>query len=852
MRKNKKDNSKNRSIIVALLILITILFTTRLTISATIKTTEDEKTLSFESVGAGVRLDIDKTSGVYHISKDGKPFIGDGLVAMRVKEKMLLNAGVDGKLTGEMLLKGFKSSEGSDKIGKYKSETINWEASGLRFDTEFRVYEREAAVKFIQVYPEGYNAGSESSFGDTALNYPVFVAGESEKDKNLFAYNYQIWPQAMFGKNVKRTLADWGNGYIATPLFIFDKSGWTAVLSPYNDFLVRFVRVLDLSERGIGPAAAVGLDGEIKSLEPGHVTESVVVFSNKGVVDSMNLLGESLLKESGKKKIGKNDTFFLKYLGYWTDNGAYYYYRTEPGKNYERTLLELGDYIKRERIPVRHIQLDSWWYYKSKIDNGVMLWEPIKEMFPNGLVEFQKKLKIPLTFHNRYFAIDTPYKDRMPFVGNKDAVVGKKKEGESRGSGPSGSDGIQPTTRDVFDIWAESDKSWGGVMYEQDWLGTQITRVDALRSDPKLAADWMKNMNDAMAAKGLDIQYCMPTVLFYFESTRHKVVTNIRSSNDYYVRFQGRSVNMWWEHYFASPLIAAVGAYPYKDVFITNPPDKTFDNPLKARTYLTSGDPNNKYDESAHLFEPYNRQEALLSILSAGPVGIGDRIGDINKPIVMLMTDEDGSLVKPDHPLVPVERMFFRNPMTEKETLIGYTQSVVSGRTWYYVLGIHVNELLVNNKLKFELTNEDLPLNGDYVLYDFYSGKVLKVGKEFSLKRGLRQTEFVYAVLAPIDEYGRALIGDAGKFVMGSSARIKTISSSSKGMKIELNGPNGSATRLVIFSEKVPKKVISLSRKHEITKRSASSKKDGWLKVEENVYEIDLAGGVGETVEIMF
>ncbi|MFA6448555.1 MAG: hypothetical protein WCX65_03720 [bacterium] len=836
---------------------ITIIVATTLLISCvsfagSLKTTEDGNSLSIENADSGLLLEINKTSGVYHISKGGKRFIGDGLVAMRINGRMLLNAGPDGAPSGEMKLNGVSTSAGADKTGAYKSAILKWETEGLRFDTEFRVYEEKTAVKFMQSFPDGYKAAKTAAFGDTSLNFPVFAPDDSGAGMNVFSYNYQIWPQALFGKNVKRALSNWTDGFIATPLFVFDQSGWTGALAPFSDFLIRFTRALDLSSRGFGHAVAVGLDGELQNLEPGRVTESIVVFSDKGVVDSMNSLGAAMLAESGKKPLEKNETFFLKYLGYWTDNGAYYYYRTAPGKNYSETLLALGDYLKKENIPARHIQLDSWWYYKSKIDNGVMLWEPVKEMFPDGLADFQKKLGLPLTFHNRYFAIDTPYKDRMPFIGNEGAKAAAESKSITPGSGPSAKDGLQPLTREVFDIWADSVKSWGGVMYEQDWLGTQISRVDALRGDPDLASNWMKNMNVAMAARGLDIQYCMPTILFYFESTRHQAVSNIRSSNDYYVRFHGRSVNLWWEHYYTSPLIAAVGAYPFKDVFITNPPDKTFADPLRARGYLASGDPNNKYDENAHLFEPYYRQEALLSILSAGPVGIGDRIGDINKPLVALMADEEGALVKPDRPLAPVERMFFKNPMAEKETLVGYTQSAVSGRTWHYVLGMHVNELLINNKMTFTLTNNDLPLSGDYVIYDFYGGSALRVGKEFSLKRGLRQTEFVYAVLAPVDARGRALIGDAGKFVTASSARIKSWTDGPNGMEIELNGPKNSATRLLIYSETAPSKVMSVSRNLAIGGKPASGAGEGWFEAGDNLYEIDLAGGAGEKVNIEF
>ena len=474
-----------------------------------VRTSDSGNIVIIENSSSGMRIDIDKTSGVYHVSKDGKRFAGDGLVAVRVNGRMLLNAEPGGTLSGDMKLTGVKTSSGADKTGDYESATIGWDTAGLRFDTEFRIYSQTAAIKFLQIFPEGYKTTEKAAFGDTSLNFPVFAADDSGADMNVFAYNYQIWPQAQFGKNVKRTVSNWSNGFIATPLFIFDKSGWTGVLAPFSDFLIHFVRALDLKAQGFGGAIAVGLDGELLKLEPGHVTQSILVFSNTGVVDSMDKLGAALLAESGKKPLDKNGTFFLKYLGYWTDNGAYYYYRTEPGKNYADTLLAFGDYVKKENIPVRHVQLDSWWYYKSKVDNGVMRWEPQTDMFPEGLAAFQKKLGLPLTFHNRYFAIDTSYKDKMAFIGNDGVKIGEADKNAEFGNGPSSKNGLQPLTREVFDIWGQSVRDWGGVMYEQDWLGTQISRVEALRSDPALAGNWMKNMNAAMQDRGLDIQYCM-------------------------------------------------------------------------------------------------------------------------------------------------------------------------------------------------------------------------------------------------------------------------------------------------------------------------------------------------------
>ena len=53
--------------------------------------------------------------------------------------------------------------------------------------------------------------------------------------------------------------------------------------------------------------------------------------------------GDLLLLRSGKKRAAAWDLdYSLRYLGYSTDNGAYYYYNTEKGKERETTMLHLG------------------------------------------------------------------------------------------------------------------------------------------------------------------------------------------------------------------------------------------------------------------------------------------------------------------------------------------------------------------------------------------------------------------------------------------------------------------------------------------------------------------------------
>ena len=42
-------------------------------------------------------------------------------------------------------------------------------------------------------------------------------------------------------------------------------------------------------------------------------------------------------------------------LGASVCQGAYYYYKTEEGKNYEETILDLKQYTLEQRVPIRWI-----------------------------------------------------------------------------------------------------------------------------------------------------------------------------------------------------------------------------------------------------------------------------------------------------------------------------------------------------------------------------------------------------------------------------------------------------------------------------------------------------------------
>ena len=43
------------------------------------------------------------------------------------------------------------------------------------------------------------------------------------------------------------------------------------------------------------------------------------------------------------------------------DNGAYYYYNPEAGKNYQQTMIDVKAYAESVGLPYQYTLLDSWW-----------------------------------------------------------------------------------------------------------------------------------------------------------------------------------------------------------------------------------------------------------------------------------------------------------------------------------------------------------------------------------------------------------------------------------------------------------------------------------------------------------
>jgi hypothetical protein len=118
-----------------------------------------------------------------------------------------------------------------------------------------------------------------------------------------------------------------------------------------------------------------GIMGNVTSVPAKYSISVLMHVGNNGVNQAMASWGK--LHRSWYNKCdaaaSREKDITLQYLGFSTDNGAYYYYNTVPGKDYEQTMVAVKEDADARGIPYKYVLLDSWWYYKGE-NGGVSEW----------------------------------------------------------------------------------------------------------------------------------------------------------------------------------------------------------------------------------------------------------------------------------------------------------------------------------------------------------------------------------------------------------------------------------------------------------------------------------------------
>ena len=624
----------------------------------------------------GIAATIDEQSGRYEV---------------RAKEPNWVFAGTLGAAASDVSVQ-----DGQDRLGAFRELSFRWR-DRVALRGSIRTYVERPVLLFAIT-------STEPNSDATVIRFPRFT----EFPKNLHGFSY-----------VNRDFApsSFALEENATPWLLYDDQAHATVLSPAANYMIA-------SMHGDGKTEiASGLNESVTAL-PAGFTHLTLMALGVGVNATWDSWGSALTGLQGVQRPGNDADIGLRYLGYWTDHGGEYYYDYDRKLGYAGTLEALVQRYRAEGIPIRYLQLDSWWYYKTYTDpdgrtgkpknerlpleewnryGGLIKYQAHPSLFPEGLAAFQQRVGLPLIAHNRWIDPASPYHQRYRI---------------------SGFAALDP------DWWREIIgylSSAQVVTYEQDWLNVIYEHSPELAASPQADA-FSDGMARAAQENGLSIQYSMALPRQFLQGTRYGNLTTIRVSGDHFGR------EKWDTFLYTSRLASALGIWPWCDVFMSRQTDNL-----------------------------------LLATLSAGMVGIGDRIGAEDKKNLLHAVRTDGVIVKPDTPLVPLDAMYTAG---SRRPMIAAAHTDHGALRTGYVFSYGRAFEVVN----VAFTPAQVGVPRDVYVYDARHRTARRLAASDAFTFALAPNETAYFVVSPVARAGIALLGDEGKFVPDGRKRIAALS----------------------------------------------------------------------------
>jgi hypothetical protein len=598
-----------------------------------------------------------------------------------------------------------RMAQGKDRIGSYREIAFAWRNASTPLHGVIRLYQDRRLLLFSYTYLKSARSPS--------LAFPSFT----EIPSRLYHFSY---------KCISMAPPQFELGQCDTPWLFFDGQANAMVISPASNFIIAAVH-------GDGSRLiASGLNKDLVSVSAGFTQQTLMAIA-PGIRHTWDLWGLGLTELAGKKRPGNEADVTLKYYGYWTDNGAFYYYKNyDPKLGYAGTLKAVIAQYREERIPVRYLQLDSWWYDKafpgmSPDDHigrwngrfrGTMLYRADESLFPEGLAGFQRSLGLPLVTHNRWISRSSPYRKNYQISG------------------------VAPIDMRWWNDIMAYLKSSGVVTYEQDWQSLIDQRSPAFSSTVGTGDKFYDDMATACRTHGLTMQYCMALPCDFLEGSRYGNLTSIRVSEDRFLR------KRWRNFLYTSQFAYAIGAWPWTDVFFSNETDNL-----------------------------------LLSNLSAGLVGTGDELGKQDKTNIFQAVRADGVIVKPDVPIMPLDRMYITDANNINSPFIAATWTDDGPVRTAYAFSFSRS---ANDSQTVRFTPRELGIEGPVYVLDYFNHKARRVarGKAFSAQLGPNGDG--YYIVAPVNRSGMVLFGDRDQFVSMGKERIASLTEGTDSLTVQL------------------------------------------------------------------
>ncbi len=248
---------------------------------------------------SGLSARVDTGTGNYRIVADNPPWTLGGSLAVP--------------------LKNLTTGSGNDNAGNYQQIAFEWNAGQIPMSGWIRIYLQKPLVLFSQTC----RAASDMP----PPPYPAFT--KLPPALHVFSYGHHEFAPPDFHATD-----------ISTPWLLFDRKANALIISPASHFMVA-------SMIGDGRTeVASGFNPELRNLPAGFTQQTLIAFGN-GINQAWDSWGRALLDLQHAKRPANDADTVLKYLGYWTDNGAVYYYNYNLDKGYAGTLQSLIEDYRR-------------------------------------------------------------------------------------------------------------------------------------------------------------------------------------------------------------------------------------------------------------------------------------------------------------------------------------------------------------------------------------------------------------------------------------------------------------------------------------------------------------------------
>ncbi|HTO53274.1 MAG TPA: hypothetical protein VMR50_07795, partial [Myxococcota bacterium] len=543
--------------------------------------------------GGGLEL-VASSDGAWHVVWGERDWLGP--VRARVA-----HAGV----VASELLPGTRA-QGSDDLGEFERLELALKNTPLAVGLSVRAYRERPLLVFRLEALESLSGLATGSMDDPAVAFPWFVPAARAPGGVLdgarsFGHQYTqfAWPTSAGDSFSDFRLAPIAkNLAIVMPLWLVTPDLRALLLAPLDAFHEQ-VMTVPRGQEDAARGVRCGWHGDLERVPSGFASE-LALWGAPGPRRALETHGRALLARHQTVRQSRYADAALGKLSYWTDNGGAYWYRSEPGLSVTETLEQTLAGLRAQQVPVEAVELDSWFYPHQVLrelnpgatdvpPTGMMCWEARPDMLPDGVRALRKRLgDPPLILHSRHFSSHSPYFESEPAWVDGDQA--------------------HPQSPALLERLVAQAASWGAIQFEQDWLSESFLGVRGLRAEPGRARAWQEGLDRAAEAHGLSLLWCMATPADFFQTVTLRRVHTIRTSGDY--RYIIGNQALWAWFLYGNALARALGLWPYKDVFLS------------------------RRDGSGLDGDPLAEIEALLSALSAGPVGIGDKLGRTDPALV--------------------------------------------------------------------------------------------------------------------------------------------------------------------------------------------------------------------------